>query len=155
MNAFHAYGAAPAFASHGHRVVHSQLQHLQGQHAHLDAHLNAHLNAHINAHALYRSQLPMRADLPAGYSQPHPGHLLHHGHGSDRIHGSSTHVSSMSDPAYMASDEELAQLQKLSNEYEPEVTVSLLSQQPLRAGIMIKTDDSRARWSASARAAAT
>jgi hypothetical protein len=84
----------------------------------------------------------MRADLPAGYSLPHPGHLLHHGHllhghplhhghhghGSDRIiHGSSTHVN-MSDPAaYMASDEELAQLQKLSNEYEPEITVSLLS----------------------------
>jgi hypothetical protein len=141
MNAFHAYGAAPAFASHGHghRVVHSQLQHLQGQHAHLSA---QHLNAHPNAHALYRSQLPMRADLPAGYSQPHPGHLLHHGHllhghllhhghhghGSDRIiHGSSTHIN-MSDPAaYMASDEELAQLQKLSNEYEPEITVSLLS----------------------------
>ena len=60
-------------------------------------------------------RLPMHApDNPAaGYHQQHTGH-----------HGRTSTVP-MSDPAYMASDDELAQLEKLSRGYEPEATVSL------------------------------
>jgi hypothetical protein len=39
----------------------------------------------------------------------------------------------MSDPAYMTSDDELAQLQKLSNDFEAEIKVSP-GQTPLRMG---------------------
>jgi ubiquitin thioesterase protein OTUB1 len=53
-------------------------------------------------------------ELASGYNT---GLHLHTGHHHGRIN--------MSGPQYMASDDELAQLQKLSNEYEPEATVSL------------------------------
>ena len=63
--------------------------------------------------ALSYRPLPIRPpELPAGYSQQHTGH-----------HSRASTVR-MSGPAYMPSDEELAQLQKLSSEYEPEITVS-------------------------------
>jgi ubiquitin thioesterase protein OTUB1 len=74
----------------------------------------------VPAGPMYR--LPMRApELAAGYhqhqhqhtQQQHTGHYL----------GRASNLR-MSGPAYMPSDEELAQLQKLSNEYDPEPTVS-------------------------------
>jgi ubiquitin thioesterase protein OTUB1 len=64
--------------------------------------------------------LPLRPpELAPGYNT---GLHLHTGH----HHGRNSNVN-MSAPAYMASDDELAQLQKLSNEYQPEATVSALS----------------------------
>jgi ubiquitin thioesterase protein OTUB1 len=47
------------------------------------------------------------------------GQQLHH-HGHSHAH---THSIAMADP-YLASDEEMARLQKLSSEWEPEATVS-------------------------------
>jgi hypothetical protein len=82
--------------------------------------------------------LPMGAPVlaPAGFNH-HPQHTGHHQHG--RIHSQNqnqsqnlnlnqnqNHALAMAASAYMASDEELAHLQKLSSEYEPEATVSLL-----------------------------
>jgi hypothetical protein len=90
--------------------------------------------------------LPMGAPVlaPAGFN--HPQHTGHHQHG--RIHhqiqnqGQHLHHAqrsqnhthnhnhhphlAMADSAYMASAEQLAHLQKLSSEYEPEASVSLL-----------------------------
>ena len=59
----------------------------------------------------------MRAPVlaPASFNHQHTGQLQH----------GRTATLSMADPAYLASDEEIAHLQKLSNEYEPEATVSL------------------------------
>jgi len=82
--------------------------------------------------------LHMRAPVlaPAGFNHhqhtgqhqhPHP-HQHQHGrsqaHDHNHNHGQNLNLA-MAEPAYMASDEEMAHLQKLSNEYEPEATVSL------------------------------
>ncbi|KAF2741414.1 cysteine proteinase [Polyplosphaeria fusca] len=56
-------------------------------------------------------------ELPAGYSQQHTGH-----------HARTATQVRMSGPAYMASDEELAQLQKLSQDYQPETTGPLVGE---------------------------
>ncbi|KAF2467200.1 cysteine proteinase [Lindgomyces ingoldianus] len=68
--------------------------------------------------------LPIRApELSAGYNQQHTGH-----------HGRISTVR-MSGPAYMASDEELANLQKLSSEYQPEVTGPLVGERQSSSAI--------------------
>jgi ubiquitin thioesterase protein OTUB1 len=79
--------------------------------------------------------LHMRAPVlaPAGFNHhQHTGQLQHHHHqhGRSQAHNQNhNHNQSLSlamaDPAYMASDEEMAHLQKLSSEYEPEASVSL------------------------------
>jgi ubiquitin thioesterase protein OTUB1 len=43
-----------------------------------------------------------------------------------------TSQARMSDPAFLTPEEEFAQLQKLSNEYEPEATVSCAAKPPAR-----------------------
>lgn len=86
---------------------------------------------------MYR--LPMRPpELPAGYNHQHTGHHAR------------TSTVRMSGPAYMPSDEELAHLQKLSNEFEPEATVSMADDDALSRAMLTRC---RARWSESARAA--
>lgn len=72
--------------------------------------------------------LPMRAPVLAAagfghHTGHHHHHLQHHGHNTPTF-------TTMADPAaaaaaFLASDEELAQLQKLSNDFEPDVEVSL------------------------------
>tara|TARA_R110002003_G_scaffold288_6_gene18378 strand:- start:8096 stop:8302 length:207 start_codon:yes stop_codon:yes gene_type:complete len=61
----------------------------------------------------------MRAPVlaPAGFNYQHQ-----HQHGRTVNHNH-THNLTMADPAYMTTDEELAHLQKLSSEYEPEAEV--------------------------------
>lgn len=77
----------------------------------------------VHSGPMYR-QLPMRPpELPAGYSQQHTGH-----------HGR-TSTLRMSGPGYVLPEEELAQLQKLSSDYEPEATVSF----PLKSAIAEQT----------------
>lgn len=83
-------------------------------------HAQSHYEGVVASGLTYRAPpLPMRPppELTSGYNtqQQHTGH--HH-------HGRTSTVS-MSGPAqpYMPSDEELAHLQKLSSEYEPEATV--------------------------------
>ena len=44
-----------------------------------------------------------------------------------------TATTRMSDPTFMAADDEFAQMQKLSNEYEPETTASMRPTRPGRA----------------------
>lgn len=72
--------------------------------------------------------LPMRAPVlaPAGFNHhQHPGQHQH-GRTQNQSHTHSQNPNyTMADP-YMASDDEIAHLQKLSSEYEPEATVSLL-----------------------------
>jgi ubiquitin thioesterase protein OTUB1 len=100
LNGFHHYGQPPF----------DELLHQQ--------HAQAHTHAHAHPGPMYRPHpvpsLSMRApEHPAaGYNHQHTGH-----------HGRTSTVP-MSDPAYLAADDELAQLQKLSSEYEPETTVS-------------------------------
>jgi ubiquitin thioesterase protein OTUB1 len=65
----------------------------------------------VHPSPMYRG-LPMRADVPAPYHHQHTGH-----------HGRTSTVR-MAGNSYMPSDEEYAQLQKLSNEFEPDATVS-------------------------------
>jgi ubiquitin thioesterase protein OTUB1 len=71
----------------------------------------------------------MRAPVlaPAGFNHHQHQHTGHHQHGRSQNHNQNQHhnLSTMADP-YMASDEQMAHLQKLSSEYEPEATVSLL-----------------------------
>ena len=71
--------------------------------------------------------LPIPVLPPAGFNHQHTGQLHHHQqlqHGRSR--NQSQHLNlTMADP-YMASDDEIAHLQKLSSEYEPEATVGLL-----------------------------
>jgi ubiquitin thioesterase protein OTUB1 len=76
----------------------------------------------------------MRAPVlaPAGFDHHHNHQLTgHHQHGRSQNQNhnhnhshSHNHNLTMADP-YLASDEELAHLQKLSSEYEPEATVRL------------------------------
>jgi ubiquitin thioesterase protein OTUB1 len=68
-------------------------------------------------------QRPMRAPVlaPAGFNHQHTGQ---HQHPHLHSHGRIANLT-MADPTYMPSDEELAHLQKLSSEYEPEATVSV------------------------------
>jgi ubiquitin thioesterase protein OTUB1 len=65
----------------------------------------------------------MRAPVlaPAGFNhhQHQHGRTVNHNHNHNH-----THALTMADPAYMTPDEELAHLQKLSSEYEPEAEVS-------------------------------
>ena len=65
----------------------------------------------------------MRAPVlpPAGFNHQHIGQ-----HQLQFQHGRPTNFTMAADPTnYMASDDDLAHLQKLSSEYEPEATVSL------------------------------
>ena len=83
--------------------------------------------------ASYRPvQLPLRPpELPAGYNTSHIT--------------SRTSTIRMSGSAYIP-EEDLAHLQKLSNEYEPEATVSLRDVAPAKSSNAVQ----RVRWSASA-----
>ena len=76
-------------------------------------------------------QLPLRPpELPAGYNTSHI---------------TRTSTVRMSGSAYIP-EEDLAHLQKLSNEYEPEVTVSPRDVAPAKSSNAVQ----RVRWSASA-----
>ena len=74
----------------------------------------------------------MRAPVlaPAGFTHHQHTGQHQHQHGRHQNHNHNQNLNqnlnhlTMADPAYMASDDELAQLQKLSSEYEPEATVS-------------------------------
>ena len=62
---------------------------------------------------------------PVGFTTHHQHQHQHHaGHHPPLFHGLSGR--SMADAAYMPSEEEYAHLQKLSSEYEPEATVSVM-----------------------------
>jgi hypothetical protein len=77
------------------------------------------------AHSGAFARVPMRAApvlAPVGFTTQHH-HQHHSGHHQPIYHGVSGR--SMAESAYMPSEEEYAHLQKLSNEYEPEATVSL------------------------------
>jgi ubiquitin thioesterase protein OTUB1 len=89
--------------------------------------------AHHSALSFARP-LPMRAPVlaPAGFN--HLQHTGHHQHGRIQIQN---HNLTMADPAYMASDEDMAHLQKLSSEYEPEATVSLFAIPPSRPSLTV------------------
>lgn len=69
----------------------------------------------------FARQRPMRAPVlaPAGFNHQHTGQHQH-----PISHGRIANLT-MADPVYMATDEEIAHLQKLSSEYEPEATVSV------------------------------
>lgn len=70
---------------------------------------------HESAVAFGAPQLPFRPpELASARYQRHP-------HADPFNYTSSAR---MSDPAFLTPEEEFAQLQKLSNDYEPEVTVS-------------------------------
>ncbi|KAF2192580.1 cysteine proteinase [Zopfia rhizophila CBS 207.26] len=80
---------------------------------------------HIVHPGLSYRPLPIRPpELPGGYNQQHTGH-----------HGRTSTVRMSGPAAYMASDEELAQFQKLSNEYEPEVTGPLVGERQSSSAI--------------------
>ncbi|KAJ4286110.1 hypothetical protein N0V90_013459 [Kalmusia sp. IMI 367209] len=83
--------------------------------------------------ALGHSGLSFAAPLPlrppelvsaAGYNNHHPGQL-HYRNATAR----------MSDPAFLTPEDEFAQLQKLSSEYEPEVTGPLVGERQSSAAI--------------------
>ena len=61
----------------------------------------------------------------ARYQNPHAGHFHY------------TSNPSMADQAFLTPEEEFAQLQKLSNEYEPEVTVSRYPTAPVGHALTI------------------
>jgi ubiquitin thioesterase protein OTUB1 len=74
----------------------------------------------------------MRA-APAGFN--HHQHTGQHQLGRNQHqHQHQDHPQSLSlamaDPAYMTSDEEMAHLQKLSSEFEPEASVSAMPLEP-------------------------
>jgi ubiquitin thioesterase protein OTUB1 len=105
---------------HGHGQAHA------GQHYGVPA--QSHYNS-IHSGLSFARPLPMRAPVlaPAGFNHHQLQHTGHHQHGRSQNHNQNQqhHLSTMADP-YMASDEQMAHLQKLSSEYEPEATVSLL-----------------------------
>jgi ubiquitin thioesterase protein OTUB1 len=107
-------------------------------HAHAGQHYRVPAQSHYNPMAhhsglSFARPLPMRAPVlaPAGFDHHNHQHQLagHHQHGRSQNQDlnqnhSHHHSLAMADP-YMASDEEIAHLQKLSSEYEPEATVGL------------------------------
>ena len=111
---------------------------LTGFHAHGQAHAGHYRVPAQQSHyeAMAHSGLPFARPLPmgapvlaaAGYTHQqhhHHQHLQHSGlHHASQNHNHHPHSLAMADP-YLASDEELAHLQKLSSEYEPEATVGL------------------------------
>jgi ubiquitin thioesterase protein OTUB1 len=113
---------------HGHGQAHA------GQHYGVPA--QSHYTAMVHHSGMpFARPLPMRAPVlaPAGFDHHNHQHQLagHHQHGRSHNHNlnlnqSHTHAQhlAMANP-YMASDEEIAHLQKLSSEYEPEATVGL------------------------------
>jgi hypothetical protein len=118
---------------------------MTGFHAHGQAHAGQHYGVPAQSHYAamvhhsgmpFARPLPMRAPVlaPAGFDHHNHQHQLagHHQHGRAHNHAHSqphAHAQhlAMADP-YMPSDDEIAHLQKLSSEYEPEATVSV----PLR-----------------------
>jgi hypothetical protein len=105
------------FHSHGHHPSH---------HGHMDAHQNHYGVPAQNPYesmvhsGLAFTRLPMRAPVlaPAGYTLHHNQHT-----GQHQQHGRSS--LTMAESAYLPEDE-YARMQKLSNEWEPEATVSLI-----------------------------
>lgn len=96
---------------------------------------------HESAVAFGAPQLPFRPpELASARYQRHP-------HADPFNYTSSAR---MSDPAFLTPEEEFAHLQKLSNDYEPEVTVSRPAVQPARTPVLFADEPCRARSSASA-----
>ena len=98
---------------------------LTGFHAHGHYGVSAPGHYESMAHSGAFARVPMRAApvlAPVGFTT-HTHHQHHAGHHQPVFHRVSGR--SMADAAYMPSEEEYAHLQKLSNEYEPEATVSL------------------------------
>lgn len=113
-------GARP-FTTMSRPSVLSSAFHAYGQHPHAHSHYAGAVHHSGPAQLTYRQPQPLPmppSELASGYNT---GLHLHTGH---HQHGRSTAIVNMSAAAYLASDDELAQLQKLSNEYEPEATVS-------------------------------
>jgi ubiquitin thioesterase protein OTUB1 len=129
---------------HGHGQVHAAgQQYAVGAPSHYEAAAAA---AMVHSGLSFARPLPMRAPVlvPAGFNHHHPQHPQHtghqqqqqqqhgriqndnhnHNHNHGQLH-SHAHNLSMADP-YLASDEDMARLQKLSSEWEPEATVSCL-----------------------------
>jgi ubiquitin thioesterase protein OTUB1 len=85
--------------------------------------------------------MPMRPpELTSGYNSAGLDQCLHSGHGHGHHHAAvanntASSMLTMSGPAYMPSDEELAQLQKLSNEFEPEATGPLVGERQSSSAI--------------------
>lgn len=123
-----------------------------GYHAHGHGHGHGHTHAGhygVPAQSPYAAMghsgssfarpLSMRAPVlaPAGFNHQHTGQ---HQHGRTQNHRPNVNINhqshaqlphqhqslAMADSAYMASEDEIAHLQKLSSEYEPEATVCLL-----------------------------
>lgn len=128
--------------AHGHPHPHQlPLQH-QAQHQHQhhgqQGHYGSvngvaalsHYEGVVHSGLAFARPLPIRAPVlaPAAFTHQHTGQLQH----LQVQHGRDTTPSlTMADPsAYMPSDEELAHLQKLSSEYEPEATVSSVALPP-------------------------
>jgi ubiquitin thioesterase protein OTUB1 len=108
------------FHGHGHGHGHA------GQHYGVPAQSHYTSSMVHSGHSFARP-LSIRAPVlaPASFNHHQHQHTGHHQHGRNQNHSQNLHLSAMADP-YMASDEEIAHLQKLSSEYEPEATVSLL-----------------------------
>lgn len=118
-----------AFHGHGHANA--------GQHYGVPAQSH-YTPSMVHSGLSFARPLSMRAPVldPAGFNHhqhQHTGH--HHQHGRSQHPHPHPHqninlnISAMAEP-YMASDEDMAHLQKLSSEYEPEATVSLLLAMP-------------------------
>lgn len=99
---------------------------------------------HESALAFGAPHLPLRPPelASARYQHPPAGHFNY------------TQTPSMTDAPFLTPEDEFAQLQKLSNEYEPEATVRRAPTAPYCPLLPTLTGACRARWSATARAAA-
>ena len=125
---------------HPHGVGHGHVHHG----GHYGVHAQSAYGSAIHSGLTYGRPLPIRAPvLPPAFNHQHTGQ---HQHGR-------TSTFSMADPAFMTAEEEHAYLQKLSNEYEPEATVSPMSIAVLLTEYGKLTAAARVRLSASARAA--
>lgn len=100
----------PRHHAHPHPHTHA------GPASHYQAALQAQAQAHAHARLAFARPLPTRAPVlaPARFTHQPTGQL-HHGRPQSLT---------MADQPYMASDEDIAHLQKLSSEYEPDATVS-------------------------------
>ena len=128
----------------------------EGFHPHGVDHGHIHHNSHYGVHAqsVYGSAVhsgltfgrPMPIRAPGLAAAFNPQHTGQHQHGR-------TSTFSMADSAFAISEEEHAYMQKLSSEYEPEVTVSAASIANPLTTTYGELTAARVRLSASARAA--
>lgn len=100
----------------GYLAQRHHLSQLQSHPSHYGAPAQGHYEPVGHSGLAFARPLPMRAPVhpPAGFDHQHTGH--HHQHGRTPF--------AMADPAYMPSDDEMAHLQKLSSEFQPETAVS-------------------------------